>query len=143
MCQLNCQRSLPMLLVYLLSNRIPPVFSGEKHFAQLLYGRPLFVQHLLAEVGLQNLVMGLDCVGQGVRPLYGLHRCSVKTRTPHTYCNRISSIMQEISTFATLIYLIFPYFANAQSSWAKLLRSLIYITYISNQQIDHRLCQYK
>lgn len=94
---------LSMLLVYLLSNRIPPVFSGEKHFAQLLYGWPLFVQHLLAEMGLQNLVMGLDCVGQGVRPLYGLQRCRVKTRTPHTYCNRISSIMQEISTFATLI----------------------------------------
>lgn len=77
MGRLNCQRSLSMLLVYLLSNWIPPVFSGEKHFAQLLYGRPLFVQHFLAEVGLQNLVMGLDCVGQGVRPLYGLQRAVV------------------------------------------------------------------
>lgn len=41
------------LFVYLLSYWVPPVFSGEKHLAQLLYCGTLFVlQHLLAEVGL-------------------------------------------------------------------------------------------
>lgn len=72
-----------VLFVYLLSNWIPPVFGGEKHFAQLLYSRPLFLsQHLLAEVSLQNLVMGLNWAGQGVWPFYRLQSCSVKNMVP-------------------------------------------------------------
>lgn len=49
--------------MYSLSDRIPPVLCGKKHLAQLLYRWPLIAaQHLLAEVGLQYLIVGLRWV---------------------------------------------------------------------------------
>lgn len=63
------------ILVYLLSYWIPTVFCGEKHLAQLLYRWSLVVtQHLVAEVGLQNLIMGLSLVREGVWPFYRLQK---------------------------------------------------------------------
>lgn len=53
----------PDILVYLLSDWIPPVFCGKKHLTQFLYRRPLVATwHLLGEVGLQYLIMGLSLV---------------------------------------------------------------------------------
>lgn len=66
----------PDISVYLLSDRIPPVFCGKKHLAQLLYHWPLVVaQHLVAKVGLQYLIVGLSLVLQGVWSFYRLQNC--------------------------------------------------------------------
>lgn len=55
------------LVCDLQSHWIKPMLCGVKHLAQFLYSGSLFIpQHLLAQVGLQNLIMGLCWAGHRV-----------------------------------------------------------------------------
>lgn len=50
------------------------MFCGKKHLAQLLDRRPLIAaaRRLRAEMGLQDLIVGLGLVREGVRSVYRL-----------------------------------------------------------------------